>query len=255
MRHLVPLRRGSAAGLAVLLLSASSSAQPSSAPDDTRPRVRLGAAATLGSPTGEFRDHVDVAGGFSGHAVYGAPARPLALRLDANVLLYGTESARTVVSGTGGRLLVDDVTTDNWMANVTLGPQVAATSGRLRPYANVFGGLSYFATTSQLPRVRRDEFGFFEPMPVFEPDLLFDSFLTTTHFDDTSFAYGGGAGVLVQLGRGSTALDLGVRYVANGRVRFLAEGDLEDGPGGATFSTRRSRADRLEIRLGLTAIR
>jgi hypothetical protein len=243
-----------AAAVAVLALPSVLLAQATPPPDEHRPRLRLGAAATLGAPTGEFRDHVDVAGGFSGYALYGAPARALALRLDANVLLYGTETSRTVVAGTGGRVLADRVTTDNWMASATVGPQLAATSGRVRPYANAFAGVSYFATTSEVPRLRRTG-AVFAPAERFMNRRHFDSFLTTTHFDDTALSYGGGAGLLVRLGRGGTALDVGVRYVANGRVRFLAEGDLEDAPGGATFSTRRSRADRVEVRLGISALR
>jgi len=103
-----------------------------------------------------------------------------------------------------------------------VGPQLMAHSGRLRPYANAFAGVSYFATTSQLVFPR--------PVPAFVvPGVPIvptqDPFRTTTHYDDVIASYGGGAGVLVGLGQGGTALDLGLRYVGGGTVRYLVEGD------------------------------
>ena len=213
-------------------------AAPVAAGDDaatTRPRFRFGGAVSVAAPTGEFADHVDVAGGVSGVALFGRPAGVLALRADAGWLLYGTRTLRRPVAGTDGRVLEDVATTDNWIAHAALGPQLMARSGSLRPYAHAFAGLSHFATSSELLRPRRSgPFG--------------DPFRTTTHESDTIGMYGAGTGVMIALGRGGTALDLGLRYVANGRVRYLAEDDPLDGP------LRRSEGHLLEFRLGISAL-
>jgi opacity protein-like surface antigen len=228
-------------------------AMPAVAADTSRsqPTFRFGGAAALATPAGEFAEHVDVGGGLTGFALYGRPDGLFALRADAGWLLYGTETLRRPVRGTAGRVVEDVASTDNWIAHVTAGPQLMARSGRVRPYANAFGGLAYFATTSELLRPRLDRLVVTSPpgTPLIAARL--DPFRTTTHFDDATATYGGGAGVLIALGSGGTALDLGVRYMANGRVRFLVEGDAVDG----SLEARRARARLFEFRIGVTGLR
>jgi hypothetical protein len=222
-----------------VLLAALAVAAPVAAgddADDTHPRFRFGGALSVAAPTGEFADHVDVAGGLSGVALFGRPRGLLALRADAGWLLYGSQTLRRPVPGTAGRVLEDVARTDNWIAHAALGPQLMARSGRVRPYAHAFAGVSYFATSSELVRPRRTgAFG--------------DPFHTTTHESDSIGSYGAGTGVLIGLGGGGTALDLGVRYVANGRVRYLADDDPLDGP------PRRSEGHLVVFRLGIAALR
>jgi hypothetical protein len=227
-------RAACAAVLAALVVAAPVAA--GEGPGDHRPRLRFGGAVSVAAPTGEFADHVDVAGGLSGVALFGRPRGVLALRADAGWLLYGSQKLRRRVPGTDGRVLEDVATTDNWIAHAELGPQLMARSGRVRPYAHAFAGVSHFATSSELVRPRRTgAFG--------------DPFRTTTHESDTVGSYGAGTGVLIGLGGGGTALDLGVRYVANGRARYLADGDPLDGP------LRRSEGHLVEFRLGIAALR
>jgi opacity protein-like surface antigen len=168
----------------------------------------------------------------AGHALW-APGRVFGLRLDGSFLIYGSETVPRPFRGTGGRVGLS-VRTDNWIGTLALGPQLMARSGRVRPYANAFAGVSYFSTTSEL----------------LGPDEL-SVLASTTNHDDATFAYGGGAGVLFGLGSGEWALDLGARYVANGRVSYLAEGDLVEDRRGARFSPRRSEAETVEVRLGV----
>jgi hypothetical protein len=212
------------------------------APADTA-RLRFGGAFSLAAPTGEFAHHVNVAGGLSGHALYGGAASPLALRLDGGWMLYGTHTLRRPVPGTDGRVLEDVATTDNWIAHLSLGPQLMARSGRLRPYANAFAGASYFATSSELVRPR------FDPTLRPGPFTGQDPFRTTTHYDDFTSLYGAGVGLLVGMGHGHAALDLGVRYVANGRVRFLTQDDPLD------TTPRRSQGHLVEFRIGVSGPR
>src|SRR4029453_12553120 len=113
-------------------------------------KFRFGGAGALAVPTGEFADQIDVAGGLSGFALYGRPQSALALRADASFLLYGTRTLQRPILGTNGQVVEDVATTDNWITQLAVGPQLMAHSGRVRPYANAFAGVSYFATTSQL---------------------------------------------------------------------------------------------------------
>jgi hypothetical protein len=243
------MRGGSLVRTGAALIALALAAGTAGAEEPEAARLRFGGALAVAAPTGEFADHVDVAGGLSGFALYGRPRSPLALRADAGWLLYGTRTLRRPVRGTDGRVLEDVATTDNWIAQLAVGPQLMARSGRVRPYAHAFAGASYFATSSELVRPRRS-FTVVSAVPGAPPVVVTqDPFRTTTHFDDFIGSYGAGGGVLVGLGRGGTALDIGVRYVANGRVRFLAEDDPIDG------SPRRSEGHLLEFRLGVAPLR
>ena len=241
--------RGPIAPLALAVLATALSA-PAFADDPAAagPVFRFGGGAALAAPTGAFADHVDVGGGLSGFALYGRRESVLALRADGGWLLYGTRTLRRPVGGAGGRVLEDVASTDNWIAHLTVGPQLMARSGRVRPYANAFGGVSYFATTSELSRPRLDRLVVTSPPGTPLVATRLDPFRTTTHFDDATAAYGAGAGILIALGSGGTALDVGVRYLAHGNVRFLTEGDAVDG----SLEARQARARLVEFRLGLS---
>ncbi len=127
------------------------------------------------------------------------------------------------------------------MATLGLGPQLVTPRGSIRPYLTAFAGFSYFSTDST---VRED--------PRFLPTAF------STNYDDTAFAYGGGIGVLMPLGRGQSgglALDLGARFLGSGKVRYLAEGDLQDAPGGSvTFTPRQTETNRIEFHIGLAGL-
>jgi hypothetical protein len=191
-----------------------------------------GGALVLGAPRGALAEEADVAGGLAGHALFGTRSRALALRVDGSWLLYGSETVRVPVARTAGRI-VREVTTDNWVAQLGLGPQLVLPVGGVRPYVHAFVGASYLSTTSQ----RRDPDGFVSA--------------ASTNFDDTAFSYGGGGGLLVPLRGRGLSLDLGVRYVRTGSVRFLGEGDLGPDAASVRAPPHRGRANVLEFRVGL----
>ena len=234
------------AGIALAALLAVTGTALADDPAPAHAKFRFGGAGALALPTGEFADQIDVAGGLSGFALYGRPQSAFALRADASWLLYGTRTLQRPILGTNGQVLEDVATTDNWIAQLTVGPQLMAHSGRVRPYANAFAGASYFATTSQLVFPR--------PTTVLlvpgAPPVLAgqDPFRTTTHYDDVIASYGGGAGVLVGLGHGGTALDFGLRYVGGGTVRYLVEGDPTNG------IPHRSEGHMVEFRIGVVGL-
>jgi hypothetical protein len=195
--------------------------------------VEGGSALVFGAPRGALGEQADVAGGLSGHLLLSTKSGALGLRLDGSWLLYGSETVRIPVARTAGRI-EREVTTENWVAQVGLGPQIELPLRGLRPYVHGFAGLSYLSTESHL----RDPSGF--------------TSATSTNYDDTGFAYGGGGGVVIPLRDHGVSLDLGVRYVRTSSVRFLAEGDLvPDGSGGVRAAPHRGPANVLEFRLGL----
>jgi hypothetical protein len=191
-----------------------------------------GGSLVLGAPRGALGQEASVAGGLAGHAVFPSHSSVVGLRLEGSWLLYGSETVRLPVARTAGRIH-REVTTDNWIAQLGIGPQVVLPFPGVRPYVHGFAGVSYLSTTSQL----RDPDGFVSA--------------ASTNYDDTTFAYGGGGGLLVPLRGRGVSLDLGVRYVRTGSVRFLAEGDLVAQDGGVRAVPHRGKADVIEFRVGL----
>lgn len=176
----------------------------------------VGGSFTYARTQGEFSEFVKDGFGGSAHGIVRLDRDGLlGMRLDLGALTYGHETQRVPLSPTiGGRILVD-VETSNNIGFVGIGPQIGVPNGALRPYAHGFAGVSYLFTESSLEGTRNDE-----------------EFASTTHFDDATFAWGGGAGLYIPLRRGVSpiSIDLGLRYVNGGQARYLREGDIEDLP-------------------------
>jgi hypothetical protein len=191
-----------------------------------------------GIPLGQFGDVVGAGWGVAWYWARHPRRRPLGLRWELEFLEYGSETIDAGVSDEGGRVETDRaklvVTTNNDVIRVALGPQVAARRGRLRPYAYATVGASWFSTTSTLDYV----------------DSPGDGIETTTNCSDWTLSWSAGVGVLVHLHRWGF-LELGVRYLANRPVDWLAEGDLApDRMGPAVPRPRHSAVNLVEIVVG-----
>ena len=221
--------------LVLLAASGLGAATASAQPAPTRkPSAWLGGGGLLvGIPLGDFADATDEGFGVAGHVVFAPGGGPFGLRLQTGGIIYGSRDIHAPVPGTGG-LVSEDLTTDNWLLNVGMGPQLMLRSGRVHPYVYVLAGLGYFATETTLG------------------DYYYHS-NSTTNYDDTTFAWSAGAGLLIPVSR-SIAIDLGVQYVGNGTVRYLAEGDLLPSPGGdpPVIVPRQTEANLLTITIGVT---
>ena len=178
------------------------------------PRVIAGGGLNYAQSVGEFADNVKGGAGGSGFAVLGLDRQGiLGLRVDGGFLIYGHERKRVPLSSTvGGRVTVD-VTTDNNIALLGIGPQLTAPRGPLRPYANATAGLAYFFTQSSVSGTNNEK-----------------AFASTENFRDPTFAWAGGAGfyIPVSAGRVPLMIDVGARYQGNGRARYLKEGSIQD---------------------------
>ena len=239
---------------AALLLPATADAQHRRGGDRDRDRDRgieelgprrptggyFGGRLGFAQPQGEFADRIDEGVGGNLHYIHKLDRDGwLGIRVDVDLVNYGMERERVLLSSTiGGRILADLVTTNN-IATVGVGPQIGLPVGRgLRPYVNGFAGVSYLYTSSSVEGTASDE-----------------AFATTTNFDDATFAYGAGAGLYIPLSRRSTpvSLDLGATYRNSGRAEYLREGDIRDNPDGSiTVFPSYSDTDMVTFHVGVT---
>lgn len=194
-----------------------------------------GGGLLIGVPLGDFADATDEGFGVVGNVVFSPGGGPFGIRFQTGGLIYGSRDIPTTVPGTGG-LITEDLSIDNWLLNVGIGPQVMARSGPVRPYAYALAGFGYFATETSFGN-GYDYYGDY----------------STTNYDDWTFAWSAGAGLLLPVSR-SLAIDVGVQYVGNGTVRYLAEGDLQPSPGGAppVIVPRQTEANLLTITVAVS---
>jgi opacity protein-like surface antigen len=203
------------------------------------PVVFGGIQGMYGKPVGEFQQYVQHGGGLNMNVVW-TPYRggPLGLRADGGFIVYGSERQRVCFSSTVGCRVQLDLTTTNSIGYLNVGPQLMLPRGPVRPYANAGIGISYFGTTSQVEGTRESE-------PI----------ASTTNFDDFTFAWASGGGVLIPVssGRNVVMLDIGARYNGNGQVEYLKKGDIQDHPNGnISFTPTRSQANLWTFQVGVS---
>jgi len=197
--------RSIALGIALLIAAAMPLAAQDLEPEEqgppAPPRIFVGGTAEYGRAVGEFATYVRDGGGLSGHLVFPLSRNgPVSLRLAGHGMIYGSETRRyTLLPGIGA-----DVTTNNEIAGLMAGPQITAGPSGVKGYA--FGGIgfSYFATTSSV-----------------SGSGSASTFASSINFDDVTFAGEAGAGLLIRFGRSRVWGDIGVRYLANGRVSYV----------------------------------
>lgn len=243
------MRTSRLVALALLALPAAAHAQ--NRPNDDvvveldRPvRGLAGGHLYYARAVGDFSDYINHGWGGDVHAaLFLDDAGMFALRFDASYLNYGRERVNDVCAlPTNCRVLVD-VTTTNNMAFFGAGPQFTATSGAIRPYVVGQVGWTFIWTNSTIEDNDDDDF---------DGHNTWD----TDNASDNTFSYGGMGGFLIPLGtadRSPVALDIGARYLRNGRVRYLREGDIVDNvTGPPTLNLQRSRADLITYYVGVS---
>ncbi len=172
---------------------------------------------TQSRPQGAFGQNVGLGYGVDGAYLFRLDDAGIwSLRVSAGVVSYGDESRRTPLSeAVGGRVLVD-VKTDNYIAPMSIGPQLTWPAGSVRPYVNAGVGGQAFFTESRIQS---------------SDDLV--SFASTTNHSSfaPSWTVGGGVYVPLYYGKMNVQLDLGAQYVNGGRTRYLSRGSIIDLPG------------------------
>lgn len=223
----------------MVLIAMPAHAQAQEPDTATVPQFYIGIQGQYARPVGEFRDYVKHGGGINANFAFPIPrGGAFALRADGGFIVYGSETRQVCFSQTVGCRILLDLTTTNSIAYLNVGPQLMLPDGPVRPYLNAAIGGSYFGTSSSVSGTDGND----------------EDFASTTNFDDVTFAWAGGGGILVRLSGGATPvlLDLGIRYHGNGEVEYLKKGDITDNPDGTiTISPTRSDANLLTFQIGV----
>jgi hypothetical protein len=214
-------------------------------------RAQIGSGtvnAVLAVPQGEFADRLDGVGfGLSGTFVAHIPNTPIGFGIEGTFLTYGHERIRERFgSGALSRVEVDVVTSNN----IALGHlllRLQPPQGAFRPYADALVGVGYLFTESRIEDVDFDD----------DRDIA-----SSTNFDDVTFSYGLGGGVMAQVYRGHSEdsgrpyaifVDARLRYLFGGEAEYLREGGLRtDANDNLVFDVERSRTNLLLPQIGVT---
>lgn len=237
MRHALAL-----ATAAILALPAALAAQdgryPTMRDSITGPLRGYGGAALSGAaPVGVFGDYVRGGIGGAGHLGWNVvPGGAFSIRGDVGIMIYGHEKKR-IPFPTAPRVSLDLTTTNN-IVTYSVGPQLMVTTGSVRPYVNGFVGGAYFYTESALAGTGNNG----------------ESFARSENYHDNVLSYGGGGGFLVpvSVGKNPVSIDFGARYVHNGTVHYLREGDIQDDGNTVVMNPTVSPANFVQFTLGVS---
>ncbi len=205
----------------ISILSASAaSAQIASIPT----RFTIGGNFIVSEPKEGFRQNVGNGLGAGGGVMYNVLSSGLlALRFDLSGVSYGKETKRVPISSTIGSRILVDLTTRNTITALSLGPELAKPTGRIRPYINAGYSRLFFRTTSSIAGSDSSE----------------DGGISTTNYKDGTGAWVYGGGLRLALGRSTSpvSLDLGIRYHRGGSASYLREGSIQDNADGSIAIT------------------
>ncbi|MDB4878134.1 MAG: hypothetical protein JWM41_4580 [Gemmatimonadetes bacterium] len=185
-------------------------------PSDFELRSSGSFSLTQSRPLGALRSNIGLGYGLDGAYLFRLDKRGiLSLRAGAGFIDYGDESKRVPISASiGGRIQVK-VSTTNYIVPMSLGPQLAWPTGKIRPYVNAGVGAQVFFTESHLDGVDDSH-----------------DFASTTNQSDFTPTWVAGGGVYLPLYEKKTKvlLDLGVQYFNGGHARYLRPGSIVDLP-------------------------
>jgi hypothetical protein len=202
-----------------------------------------GVSFMIASPQGEFKNNVDNLGfGVQVEGTLWTPSieRPFSIGLSAGYLIYGLTSERRAWHDFPGVYL--NLTRTNSIANLHALFKITPFMGSVRPYIEgIFGG-NYLFTTSEVKNENGDQ-----------------QIASSTNFDDFTWSYGGGAGLLFKvaenLGSVSTLfLDLKMRYMFGTEAEYLTENSVYiNNVGDTVFNPQKSKTDLLTFHIGIVA--
>jgi hypothetical protein len=202
-----------------------------------------GANFMIASPRGEFKNNVDNLGfGVQVEGTLWAPTveRPFSIGLSAGYLVYGLVSERRAWPGFPGIYL--NLTRTNSIANLHALFKITPFMGSIRPYVEgIFGG-NYLFTMSEVKNENGNQ-----------------QIASSTNFDDFTWSYGGGAGLLFKLTENMEKvtglfLDLKVRYMYGTEAEYLTENSVfVNNLGDTIFSPQKSKIDLITFHIGVVA--
>ena len=228
--------------LSFITLASVTALNIAAAQSPTRPSTFLGGALEFGAPQGDFSKYVHGAFGIGGHLIQSLDDDGIiAFRADLNILMYGRQTARQALGGGALSLIAVDVTTTNSLANGSVGLQLMAPNGVVRPYVTAGLGFSYFWTQSAVEG----------------SDSNNTPFASTENYHDSGFATNWGGGLYIPVGLNDKlpiSLDLGVQMHKNADIQYLTEKSITFNGSNVppTIRAVRSSADYITFRLSVT---
>lgn len=228
------------AGLLVACLLAAAAAALS--PDAVRAqwpadRTRAGVSLEAAVPVGAFADFVDTGFGVGVSLAHDLTSDGvLGVRLEGGFAQYGSARRAVPFSFTVPQVFLN-LDVENQMGHLTVGPQLSAPLGAVRPFVHAGAGFTYLTTRSAVEGTRdRREFA------------------STTHFSDFTLALAAGGGLIVRLSGGDHPLGLLVSatYLRNGEAEYLRNEDLRRlADGDLLVEPVTSDADLVSVRAGV----
>jgi opacity protein-like surface antigen len=200
---------------------------------------QIGIDFTTVIPQGSFKQNVTNNGyGLGGQFLVSLGRTPLHLGVDAGFVNYGSEEHEEPLSTTIPEVRLK-VKTNNNIILTHLLLRAQPRHGTVRPYADGLIGFKYLFTDTSITNDSDDE-----------------ELASTTNFSDSTFSYGFGGGVqvqLVDLGRGRPLLlDGKVRYLRGSQAEYLKKGSIRRENGIVSFDVLSSRTDVLSVQVGVT---
>jgi hypothetical protein len=205
----------------------------------------VGGSLIIASPQGEFRQYVDNLGfGFQLQGTLWSPGRdrPFTIGLDASYIVYGSRTDRRPFSETIPDVSVD-VTRTNNIANMHLLFQISPFTGDVRPYIEGFFGGAYIFTTTEIKSDYQDQ-----------------NIASTTNYDDFSWSYGAGGGILFKIAHDvgdvqSLYIDLKARYTYGSEAKYLTQTGIVINPADSRvyYFPVKSNTDLLTFQIGVVA--
>jgi hypothetical protein len=220
-----------------IIASTFASAQVVLPPNETR--LSIGGNFIVSQPKEGFAQAIGNGYGGSGGVIYHLTRSGLlGLRFDISGVQYGHETRRVPLSETIGSRILVDVNTNNSIVALSLAPELAKPSGRVRPYVNIGYSALFFRTTSSIKDLDSSDGGT----------------INTTNFKDSTRGWVYGGGLRFQLGSQTSPvmLDTGLRYNRGGTASYLREGSIQDNPDGTiTVTPLTSRTPFLVYTIGV----
>jgi hypothetical protein len=233
------MRRARCLAVAAILVGIVYSAAPA--------ELQVSGGLSLAWPQKDFSQQVNFAwggGGRAGYGLGGGSAVCPAVFADFNYLNYGRERRVEPFSLTIPDVVVD-VLTDNYMLMVSPGFSLGLRKGPVRPYGEVYFGLTYIATRTTIQN----------------HGLQSEPIASSTNFSDWTYNFGAGGGFQVPLwnGRkkaqidvGEVLLDIKVNYIKGGNAEYLRKGSIHRSLGRVEYDTVESPTDMVQARIGVT---
>jgi len=204
-----------------------------------RGELIAGGNISFGLPQGPFQDQLDEIGwGLNGIVGYALPGAPVMLGLDFGFNVFGIDRRTEPLSTTIPDLRVDVENSYNMFTMMFL----MRTTGRartFRPYVDALVGFNYlFTQTTVRSRSTQEEFA------------------SDTNFDDITFAYGIGGGMMYSVfrkGPSNVFLNIQTRYILGGKADYLKPGSITTSNGQVFYDVNTSRTDMLYFQIGVVA--